>query len=66
MYADFLVKLNLLLSAGPLSEEHISGRLGLEKGQARTWLKKATDSGMVEKLEGPVRYSLGLQSSLLG
>jgi predicted Rossmann fold nucleotide-binding protein DprA/Smf involved in DNA uptake len=66
MYADFLDKLGLLLGAGPLPEGHIAERLGLERGQAKVWLRRATDLGQVEKLKKPVRYSLGRQASLLG
>lgn len=66
MYADFLVKLALALIAGPLSEEDVAQRLGLEKGQAKAWLKKAVELGQVEKLKKPVRYAQCLQASLLG
>lgn len=65
MFEDFALKLKKVLSQGPLAEEEIAERLGLEKGQAKVWLKKAADSGSVEKQKKPVRYSLGLQSSLL-
>lgn len=66
MYADFQMKLALALIAGPLSEEDVAERLGLEKGQAKAWLKKAVELGQVEKLKKPVRYAQGLQASLLG
>jgi len=66
MYADFLAKLARALEAGPLSEEEISERLGLEKGQAKAWLKRAVDSARAEKLKKPVRYSQGRQALLLG
>lgn len=66
MYADFLTKLGLVLELGPQSEEHISESLGLEKGQAKAWLKKAVESGFIEKLTKPVRYTQGHQPSLLG
>jgi len=66
MYPEFLSKLELALVTGPLSEEEVSERLGLEKGQAKAWLKKAVESGEVEKLKKPVRYAKGLQASLLG
>lgn len=65
MYPDFLSKLEQALLAGPLSEEEVSERLGLEKGQAKAWLKKAVELGQVEKLKKPVRYAKGLQASLL-
>lgn len=65
MYGDFLRKLALALQGGPLSEEEVSERLVLEKGQAKAWLKKAVELGQVEKLKKPVRYSQGRQSSLL-
>jgi predicted Rossmann fold nucleotide-binding protein DprA/Smf involved in DNA uptake len=66
MYGDFLAKLALALQAGPLSEEEVSERLVLEKGQAKAWLKKAVELGQVEKLKKPVRYAQGRQPSLLG
>lgn len=65
MYPDFLSKLEQALLAGPLSEEEVSERLGLEKGQAKAWLKKAVELGQVEKIKKPVRYAQGLQASLL-
>jgi predicted Rossmann fold nucleotide-binding protein DprA/Smf involved in DNA uptake len=66
MYADFLVKLASALIAGPLSEDDVAQRLGLEKGQAKAWLRKAVDLGQVEKLKKPVRYARSPQASLLG
>ena len=66
MYVDFLTKLALVLQGGPLSEDEVSERLGLERGQARAWLKKTVESGAVEKLSKPARYSLGRQISFLG
>ncbi len=66
MYADFLVKLDLALAAGPLSEEEVAQRLGLEKAQAKAWLRKAAESGRVEKQMKPIRYLQSLQASLLG
>ena len=66
MYADFLAKLPPLLKDGPLSDEEVSESLGLEKGQAKAWLKKAVELGQVMKLKKPVRYAVGPQTSLLG
>jgi len=66
MYGDFLTKLALALQDGPLSEEEVSERLVLEKGQSKAWLKKAVELGQVEKLKKPVRYAQGRQPSLLG
>ena len=65
MYEDFVSKLNVVLLEAPLTEEQIAERLGLEKGQAKVWLKKAAESGSVEKLKKPVRFILGQQASLL-
>lgn len=65
MYGDFVTKLFLALHNGPLSEDQIAERLFLEKGQAKAWLKKAVESGHVEKLKKPVRYAQGRQPSLL-
>lgn len=64
MYADFRAKLASLLRAGALSEEEISTLLCIEKSQAKAWLKRASDAGVVEKLKKPVRYSLGSQGNL--
>lgn len=66
MYPDFMMKLALALQAGPLSEEEVSEQLCLEKGQVKVWLKRALESGQVEKLKKPVRYAQGCQTSLLG
>jgi predicted Rossmann fold nucleotide-binding protein DprA/Smf involved in DNA uptake len=65
MYQDFEAKLALALLDGPLTEEQILGQLGLEKSQAKVWLKKAVESGRLEKLSRPVRYLRGPQASLL-
>ena len=66
MFGDFLSKLELALAGEPLAEEQVSDQLGIEKGQAKAWLKKAVASGRVDKLNRPVRYSKGTQASLLG
>lgn len=57
MYADFLPKLSLVLQTGPLAEDEVAEQLGLEKGQAKAWLKKALETGLLEKLKKPVRYA---------
>lgn len=64
MYADFSAKLASLLGGGALSEEDIATQLCIEKSQAKTWLKRASEDGLVEKLKKPVRYALGRQGSL--
>lgn len=66
MFGDFLSKLEFALAGEPLAEEQVSDQLGIEKGQAKVWLKKAVASGRVEKLKRPVRYANGSQASLLG
>lgn len=65
MYEDFLRKLSPALRSGPLSEDEVAERLALEKGQTKVWLKRAVESGWVEKLRKPVRYARGHQPSLL-
>ncbi len=65
MYQDFVNKLSSVLASASLTDEQIADGLCLEKTQARAWLKRAFEEGRVEKLKKPVRYSLGLQSSLL-
>lgn len=64
MYADFSAKLAPLLRGGALSEEEISTLLCIEKSQAKTWLKRASETGLVEKLKKPVRFALVNQGSL--
>ena len=64
MYADFSAKLAPLLRGGALSEEEISTLLCIEKSQAKAWLKRASEAGLVEKLKKPVRFALGNQGSL--
>lgn len=64
MYADFSAKLAPLLREGALSEEEISTLLCIEKSQAKAWLKRASETGVVEKLKKPVRFALAHQGSL--
>ncbi len=64
MYADFSAKLASLLGGGALSEQDIATQLCIEKAQAKAWLKRASEDGLVEKLKKPVRYALGRQGSL--
>lgn len=66
MYDYFVSKLAHALAAAPLTDEQIANCLGLEKAQVNVWLKRALEEGRVEKLKSPVRYSLRLQTSLLG
>lgn len=63
MYSDFSKKLVILLTGSALSEEEIALRLFIEKSQAKVWLKRACEAGLVEKQKKPVRYGLGRQSS---
>jgi len=65
MYGDFTIKLTQVLEHGPLNEDEVAAALCLEKGQSKAWLKRAMESGLVEKLKKPVRYSLYLKPSLL-
>lgn len=64
MYGDFSAKLVTLLTGAALSEEEIALRLFIEKSQAKAWLKRACEAGLVEKQKKPVRYVLGRQGSL--
>ena len=64
MYADFSAKLGPLLRGGALSDEEIATLLCIEKSQAKAWLKRASEAGLVEKLKKPVRFALGSQGSL--
>ena len=64
MYTDFVAKLPGLLGAKPLSEDEVAVSLGLEKSQAKAWLKRAMDAGMVQKTKKPVRFALSRQATL--
>lgn len=66
MYQDFLAKVSTALASATLTDDQIATCLGLEKSQAKAWLARALAEHRVEKLKRPVRYSLGMQSSLLG
>jgi predicted transcriptional regulator len=63
-FADFASRLPAVLADGPLTEADLALALHLEKGQARAWLKRACETGAVEKLKRPVRYGLGRQGKL--
>lgn len=64
MFADFASRLPTVFARGPLTEEDLAAALHLEKGQAKVWLKRACETGAVEKLKKPVRYTLGRQATL--
>jgi predicted Rossmann fold nucleotide-binding protein DprA/Smf involved in DNA uptake len=64
MFGDFLTKLAKVLATGPKNEEQVASELGIEKGQAKAWLNRAIEAGIVEKLKKPVRFSLSIQHSL--
>ena len=64
IYDCFLLQLALAVSSGPLTEEEVSGQLGLERMQTKVWLKQAVESGCIEKLTKPVRYGQLLQAAL--
>jgi len=65
IYPEFVKKLLLALTSDALTDEQIADTLGLEKSQAKVWLKRAHEEGRVEKLKKPVRYILGVQTSFL-
>ena len=64
MYDDFLAKAVRLLAKGDLTEEELATALSLEKSQSKAWLKRAAESGDLEKLKKPVRYGARKQVSL--
>lgn len=64
MFNDFVSKLPAVFDDGPLTEEDLAARLHIEKGQAKSWLKRAHETGVLAKLQKPVRYVLGRQSTL--
>lgn len=64
MYTDFVAKLPGLLGGKPLSEDEVAVSLGLEKSQAKAWLKRALEAGIVQKTKKPVRFALLRQATL--
>jgi len=64
LFAEFSARLPLILADGPLSEEEVASALCIEKSQAKSWLKRAVESGLIEKLNKPVRYTMPLQAAL--
>jgi len=64
MFTDFASKLRAVFASGPLTDEDVATLLCIEKGQAKAWLKRACETGAVEKLKKPVRYTLGRQGTL--
>lgn len=65
MYADFSAKLASLLREGARSDEEISTLLCIEKSQAKAWLKRSSEAGLVEKLKKPVPDALSSQGEKL-
>jgi predicted Rossmann fold nucleotide-binding protein DprA/Smf involved in DNA uptake len=63
-FRDFLDKLNLLLQDEAKNEEGIRLALGLEKKQAKGWLDKAVELGLLEKRKRPACYVLPRQKTL--
>lgn len=63
-FQNFLNRLTLLLREDAKNEEGIRLALGLEKGQAKGWLSKAVELGLLEKRKRPVCYALPRQKSL--
>jgi len=53
-----------MLPAGPQSADEVATALGVGKTKVRAWLKRACETGVVEKLNKPVRYALGRQGLL--
>lgn len=62
----FLTKLRQIFAEESFNDEEISLQMGLEKTQAKAWLKMAIEVEQVRKLKGkPVRYGLERQATLL-
>ncbi len=55
-YEYFLLKLELELKEKPAGTEELMASFELNKTQLNTWLKRAVDEGMINKLAKPVRY----------
>jgi predicted Rossmann fold nucleotide-binding protein DprA/Smf involved in DNA uptake len=64
LFSEFVLRLSSVFQRGPLTEEQISALLHLERGQTKTWLKRACEQGIVEKSKKPVMYLLVRQGSL--
>jgi hypothetical protein len=42
----------------PMKEDEVASELGITKAQAKAWLQRLVDDGVLDKLKKPVRYIL--------
>lgn len=56
LYAVFLTELESFAAAAPRTEAEIVDHFGLERAQARAWLKRAQGDGRIGKSGSPARY----------
>lgn len=64
LYAAVRETIQLLLNT-PMKDTEIADALEVSKAQAKTWLQRLVDEGVVQKQKSPVGYTLK-QSSLFG
>ena len=57
-YQLFIRRFEEVTSEMPLKADEIASHFGLEKSQVNTWLKRAVNEGLAEKMEKPVRYQI--------
>jgi len=58
LYEIFCLKLEQMLAKGPLKADGLHDKFGLKESQAKVWLKKAIDNGLIVKKSKPLRYEL--------
>lgn len=55
-----------LLLKSPMKDAEVAAALDVSTAQAKTWLQRLVDEGVIEKLKAPLRYVVSSQGSLLG
>lgn len=66
MFDAFVPRLVAALGDGTRTESELAAMMRLEKSQLKAWLKRAGESGTIEKLAKPVRYAIRRQGQLYG
>jgi transposase len=51
LYLLFLAEFRIIAVSKPQSETDIMKHFGIERGQAKTWLKQAEREGLAEKID---------------
>lgn len=55
----------LLKDMGPMKDADVAAALNVSNAQAKEWLRRLEEDGVLEKLRRPVRYAVALPASLL-